>query len=135
MSDIRAHLKEMVDLGAQRLASVTHRKMFGCDAWFSRGQIFSLIWKTGRVAVRLPDTSVFAEAMALEGAEPWSVGAKMKPMAHWVLLPEAFNDEEDEVEAWVRRAHGEAAAPAKARARVPAPKKKALAAKKKKARK
>ena len=106
MSEIRGHLMEMVDHAAQGLTAVSHRKMFGCDAWFSRGQIFSLIWKTGRVAVRLPDGGVFDEAMGLEGAEVWSVGAKMKPMSHWVLLPEGYNDDEEEVAVWVKRAHG-----------------------------
>ena len=106
MSDIRGHLKELVEETALRLAAVTHRKMFGCDAWFSRGQIFSLIWKTGRVGVRLPEQAVFDEAMALSGAEAWSVGGpKLKPMAHWVLLPESYNDDVDEVAQWVKRAH------------------------------
>ena len=109
MSEIRGHLKQLVEQTALRLPSVTHRKMFGCDAWFSRGQIFSLIWKTGRVGVRLPEQAAFDDALALEGAEPWSVAAKMKPVAHWVLLPEGFNDDEEQVEPWVKRAHGLAA--------------------------
>ena len=105
MSEIRGHLKELVEQSALKLPAVSHRKMFGCDAWFSRGQIFSLIWKTGRVAVRLPEAKAYADALALAGADVWSVAAKMKPMAHWVLLPEGYNDDEEEVEAWVKRAH------------------------------
>ncbi len=124
MSDIRGHLKDMVGFSAHRLTAVTHRKMFGCDAWFSRGQIFSLIWKTGRVGVRLPDVAVFDEAMALKGAEPWTVGAKMSPMAHWVLLPESYNDDGDEVDLWVKRAHAIAKPGAKP-VKAPALKKKA----------
>jgi TfoX/Sxy family transcriptional regulator of competence genes len=128
MSEIRGHLKEMVDVTALRLPAVTHRKMFGCDAWFSRGQIFSLIWKTGRVAVRLPEEAMFAQALALDGADVWSVAAKMKPMAHWVLLPEGFNDDEEEVAAWVKRAHV-LAKPAVKASKAAAPKKKAKARK------
>lgn len=118
MGDIRGHLKELVDGTALKLQGVTHRKMFGCDAWFSRGQIFSLIWKTGRVGVRLPDALAFKEALALSGAEPWAVAAKMKPMAHWVLLPEAFNDDDELVAVWVKRAHVLAKPPAKKDAMV-----------------
>lgn len=105
MTDLREHLKQLVAETAMRLPGVTPLKMFGCEAWFSKKQIFSLIWKTGRVAVRLPEQGAFDEAMALEGAEVWSVSEKMKPMAHWVLLPEAFNDDEEAVEVWVKRAH------------------------------
>lgn len=115
----------MVELTALRLQAVTHRKMFGCDAWFSRGQIFSLIWKTGRVAVRLPEDAAYGDAMGLSGAEAWSVAAKMKPMAHWVLLPEGYNDDDEEVGIWVKRAHQLAKPAVKAKP----------AAKKKKARK
>ncbi len=118
MGDIRVHLKELVDGTALKLQAVTHRKMFGCDAWFSRGEIFSLVWKTGLVAVKLPDALAFKEALALKGAEPWSVAKKMKPMAHWVLLPEAFNDDEELISVWVKRAYGLAKPPVKKAAAV-----------------
>ena len=117
MSEIRGHLKELVEQSALKLPAVSHRKMFGCDARFSRGQIFSLIWKTGRVAVRLPEVKAYADALGLAGAQTWSVAAKLNPMAHWVLLPEGYNDDEEEVEAWVKRAHLLARAPVKAGAK------------------
>ncbi len=129
MSEIRGHLKQMVDQTALGLSAVSHRKMFGCDAWFSRGQIFSLIWKTGRVAVRLPENGAYGEAMALDGAEVWGVGAKMKPMSHWVLLPEGYNDDEEEVAAWVKRAHALAKPAGSAAVKKKAPVKKARARK------
>jgi TfoX/Sxy family transcriptional regulator of competence genes len=125
MGDIRGHLKDLVQETTDRLQSVTWRRMFGCDAWFARGQIFSLIWQTGRVGVRLPDEQAFAEAISLGGAEPWSVGAKMKPMAHWVLLPEDHHEDLEQLEAWLRRAHAIAAQSPPAKKKKPAVRKKA----------
>ena len=128
MSELRGYLKQLVEVTASVLPAVTWRRMFGCDAWFARGQIFSLIWKTGRVAVRLPEQGAYAEAMELEGAAVWSVATKMKPMAHWVLLPESHHDDHEALEQWVRRAHS-LAKPAEAKKKA-APKKKPAARKK-----
>lgn len=130
MTNLREHLKDMVAFSSHALPGVMQRKMFGCDAWFAGGQIYSFIWRTGRVAVRLPDEASHAEALALEGAEAWTVREDGKPMAHWVLLPEDFHDDWDSADGWIRRAHK------LARERIsPTPRKGATASKKKPVRK
>lgn len=96
-------LRSLLDAACEGLEAVGWRRMFGCDAAFAGGAIFALVWKTGRVGVKLPDGKAFAAAMALAGAEPWAPGGK--PMSHWVLLPESLHDDEEELAVWVRRAH------------------------------
>jgi len=97
---------ELSDLFAEtvsRLPSVVKKRMFGCDAFFRSGQIFGLIWKTGRLGVRLPDEAQFKQLMAYDGSEPWQVYDKpgAKPMAHWVLVPEAFHDDTADLAQWI----------------------------------
>jgi TfoX/Sxy family transcriptional regulator of competence genes len=89
------------------LPSVTKRRMFGCDAFFANTNIFGLIWKTGRLGVRLPDPILFAELMAQTGSDPWSVYNKPggKPMAHWILVPESMHDDSEELERWIAAAY------------------------------
>ena len=77
--------------------------MFGCDAFFASGEIYGLIWKTGRIGLKFTDSGAFDELMARPGSEPWKAGPKV--MSHWVLVPEEFHDAPDELAKWVRRAH------------------------------
>ncbi|HPH65295.1 MAG TPA: TfoX/Sxy family protein [Kofleriaceae bacterium] len=98
-----AELSELFAETVSRLPSVVKKRMFGCDAFFRSGQIFGLIWKTGRIGVRVPDEPQFAQLMAIDGSEPWQVYDKpgAKPMAHWVLVPESFHDDTAELAQWV----------------------------------
>ncbi|MBP9085266.1 MAG: TfoX/Sxy family protein, partial [Kofleriaceae bacterium] len=105
-------LSELVAETVSRLTGISKKRMFGCDAFFRSGQIFALIWKTGRIGVRLPDNSIYNALMASEGAEPWQVYDKpsAKPMKHWVLVPEAFHDDTLELASWLGQAYTLAAA-------------------------
>lgn len=106
-------LKALLDAASEGLGATSGKKMFGCHALFARDQIFALVWKEGRLGVKLTDPAAFEKGMALKGAAPWSPGGKMK-MAHWVLLPETIHARPGELKAWVAQAHQLAlAAPAK----------------------
>jgi TfoX/Sxy family transcriptional regulator of competence genes len=100
-SSLLVHLKGLLDGAAGALPGVTWRRMFGCDAAFATDQIFGLIWKEGRIGLKLPEAS--AELLAQPGAAPWAPGGS--PMRHWVLLPEELHDDEEELARWVARAH------------------------------
>lgn len=119
-------LEALFDDAADDLPAVAKRRMFGCQAWFADGAIFGLIWKEGRIGVRLPDEGVFAELMGMAGADPWRAGDRA--MAHWVLVPEEFHDDEDALRRWVERAHGIALAAPPKKTRAPAKKVAAAAA-------
>ena len=88
------------------LRGVQKKRMFGCAALFVDAKIFALVWKTGRIGVRLPEASAFEELLAMKGSAPWKAGAMT--MSHWVLVPEAMHDDADALAAWVRDAHAQA---------------------------
>ena len=77
--------------------------MFGCYCLFTGGQIFAAVWKEGLINLRLPDPKAYQALLAVEGAKTWSIGKKT--MSHWVLAPETFHDDIQELNLWVRKAH------------------------------
>ena len=92
---------------SEDLRAVTKRKMFGCQAVFANGNIFALIWKTGRIGVKITDPGLFLELMATNGSDPWVAGDRT--MSNWILLPESFHRREDMITEWVTIAHDLAA--------------------------
>lgn len=96
-------LENMLDTAASGLTKVTEKKMFGCHALFTNENVFGLVWKHGRLGVKLPDEKVYQSLMDKDGSEPWKAGP-MK-MAHWVLVPEAFHSKPAELKKWVQTAH------------------------------
>lgn len=104
MSSLHAFLLSQLEEVTGSLRGVSARRMFGCDALFADGAIFALIWKTGRIGLKLPDAALYAELLAEPGTEPWAPG-EGKPMAHWLLVPESLHDDLDALTPWVQRAH------------------------------
>ena len=104
-SALTTHLRELVEASAGKLPH-TWKRMFGCDAAFVDGKIFALIWKTGRIGLKLPERERLDALLALDGAEPWTPGG-MKAMSSWVLVPESLHDDTDSLTDWVREAHAE----------------------------
>lgn len=107
-------LGKLVDEAAEGLAEVSARKMFGCHALFARDNVFALVWKEGRIGVRLPEPAPFESLMGQAGSAPWKAGAMT--MSHWVLVPPQLHEETVELKRWIATAHGIAlAAPPKAK--------------------
>jgi TfoX/Sxy family transcriptional regulator of competence genes len=98
-----AELEGLLDGAAAGLDRTTSRKMFGCYALWVNDNVFALVWKHGRLGVKLPDPAAYDSLMALKGSEPWKAGP-MK-MAHWVLVPESFHAKPEEVKRWLAKAH------------------------------
>ena len=92
-----------LETAASGLPGVTKKRMFGCDGLFANANIFGLIWKEGRIGIRLPNEIAYAEAMKMPGSSPWKAGTMT--MSHWVLVPEALHADASRLSAWVRRAH------------------------------
>jgi TfoX/Sxy family transcriptional regulator of competence genes len=97
------HLRKLLDEAARDLADVTPKRMFGCDALFAGGSIFALIWKTGRIGVKLPAPALHDKLMQTPGAEPWTAGDRT--MSQWVLVPESFHSAPESLKHWVSQAH------------------------------
>lgn len=103
-----SRLKALFDGAMAGLAGVEPKRLFGCDGYFVGGNIFGMVWKEGRLGLRLEDASAWAELASAEGAEPWSVDGRV--MRHWVLLPVAWHRSSVSLKAWSRRAWAAAAA-------------------------
>lgn len=54
-----SELEKVINDAAAGLSKVTTKKMFGCHALFANDSVFGLVWKEGRIGVRLPDETAF----------------------------------------------------------------------------
>jgi TfoX/Sxy family transcriptional regulator of competence genes len=98
-----AELEEGLNSAAEALSKVTSKKMFGCHALWANGNVFALVWKHGRIGVKLPDSEQYETLMKVKGSEPWKAGPMQ--MSHWVLVPESFHGKSAELKKWVAKAH------------------------------
>ena len=96
-------LESALNATAASLPKVTSKKMFGCFALWADGNVFALVWKHGRIGVKLPQATDYAKLMEQAGAEPWKAGPMT--MAHWVLVPETFHSRPAELKKWAVKAH------------------------------
>jgi TfoX/Sxy family transcriptional regulator of competence genes len=122
-SSLLEHLRDTLHEACSALPGVTPKKMFGCDTVFAEGAIFGLIWKAGRIGLKVPEPSQYRELMAMPGSEAW--GPDGRPMSHWVLVPESFHDDTDELLKWTKLAHGHALSAARDKEKKAKPKAKA----------
>lgn len=93
----------LLNLSAKDLKKLTSKRMFGCHAVFADGAVFGLVWKDGRIGVKLPDSELYNKLMACDGAAPWRAGTKT--MSHWVLVPEDIQLSKAKLKKWVHLAH------------------------------
>lgn len=101
-SDIAA-LEKSLNSVTNSLPKVTSKKMFGCYALWVNDNVFALVWKHGRIGVKLPDETQYQALMKTKGADPWKAGPMQ--MAHWVLVPESFHSKPTELKKWTTKAH------------------------------
>lgn len=97
-------LEGLLNTAAKGLTKVSSRKMFGCYALWADENVFGLVWKHGRIGVKLPTEAAYDTLISAKGAEPWKAGP-MK-MAHWILVPETFHKKPADLKKWVKKAHG-----------------------------
>ncbi|MGZ6079236.1 MAG: TfoX/Sxy family protein [Myxococcaceae bacterium] len=105
MRTLLLELRSQLESLTGDLPRVTSRRMFGCDAFLASGAIFAMVWREGRIGLRLPD-ALLPELRALPGADPWR--HRDMVVRQWVLVPESFHDDEDRLAPWVRKAHAAA---------------------------
>lgn len=104
-----------IELLEDACAALPHatRKMFGGHGLFApNGGMFAGIVDDDRIILKLADEATRDELCAL-GTEAWQYHGKMgsTTMREWILVPESFYDDTEQLAAWCRRAH--AIAPAK----------------------
>lgn len=96
-------LQKTLTTATENLPKVTDKKMFGCYALWVHDNVFALVWKHGRIGLKLPDESSYESLMATKGAEPWKAGPMN--MSHWVLVPESFHKKSADLKRWAVLAH------------------------------
>jgi TfoX/Sxy family transcriptional regulator of competence genes len=95
-------LEELLNSATTKLKNIESKKMFGCHAAWIKGNVFALVWKKGRLAVKLPDETTFNKLMGEKGAAPWKIGPKT--MGHWVFVPKTFHKNARSINTWVKKA-------------------------------
>ncbi len=105
MADLEL-LRALVETAAEGLSAVRRRRIFGCDALFADAEVFALVWREGRIAVKLTDEKSFGELIDQTGAALWKPGGTA--MAHWILLPPKMHEDKKTLRRWVHRAHAQA---------------------------
>lgn len=98
-------LRERLGEAAATLPDVHWRTMFGAQGLFSDHGIFALVFREGRIGLKLPEQAAFDELLAIEGADTWTVPYEKNPTKHWVLVPTSFHDDAEVLEKWVRKAY------------------------------
>jgi TfoX/Sxy family transcriptional regulator of competence genes len=101
--EIISELEMVLNKSTSGMSKLSSKKMFGCHALWVDGNVFALVWKHGRIGLKLPTESDYNALMSIPGAEPWKAGP-MK-MSHWVLVPETFHAKPIELKKWAVKAH------------------------------
>jgi TfoX/Sxy family transcriptional regulator of competence genes len=96
-------LKKTLNNAAVGLTAVVEKTMFGCHSLFTNDAVFSMVWKDGRIGVRLPEVDTYSQLMSESGAGPWRAGTRT--MSHWVLVPKSMHHSQAELARWVAKAH------------------------------
>jgi hypothetical protein len=104
MTSEQAWLKEQIQSALGPRRGLSWKRMFGCDAAFRDGLIFTLVWtRDARIAVKLTEEAAYAELAAVAGVDPWAPSGKT-PMRAWLLMPPAWSENEDRIGPWLERA-------------------------------
>jgi hypothetical protein len=101
----REHLKALealLDSASRHLADVSTKRLFGYHALYRADAVFALVWKSGRIGMKIADPKRHQELMAIAGAEPWIAHAVM---TQWALGPEHFHENVRLKSKWLMTAH------------------------------
>jgi DNA transformation protein and related proteins len=108
-------MSRSLDLMGEACAGLrmTTRKMFGGHGFFApHGGMFAGIVDDDEIVLKLQRGGARDELMAL-GGHPWVYEGRDKPMTmqEWIVIPENFYDDTEQLAEWLKRAHS--LAPAK----------------------
>ena len=107
-SETLVFLRERLEEATSSLAQVSQKRLFSCAGFFRSGTMFALVWKEGRIGLKLRDAARHAELASRAGSSPWSPMGKGRAVSHWLLVPESFHDDDEALATWAREAHATA---------------------------
>ena len=95
-------LNARLEAATTGLGGVARKRVFARNTFFVDGKLFALVWREGRIGVKLPEPDGYAELQAHAGALPWIAWGR--PMVGWLLVPTEMHSDEAALSKWVRRA-------------------------------
>jgi hypothetical protein len=97
-------IRRIVDSVCIDWQGVMSKRMFGTDAWFVHGNIFSIIDTAKQsIGLRFTEPMLHNEARALKGSSDFAPGGE--PMKHWVIMPPALSADEAKLEPYLKIAY------------------------------
>lgn len=94
-------LQEMIEY-----PDVDTGKFFGLDVLKVRGKTFAMIWKEGRIGVKVLNKKTNSMLASTVDASHWVTSGRT--MAQWVLAPHEYNDDIVSLKKWLVLAYNDA---------------------------
>lgn len=104
MSALNAHLLEVLRDTLADIPGLAERRMFGSDGFFANGYAFAIVWD-GRIVLKLADAAEAERLLAIPEASVFNPMGKGKGMSGWVVVPESFHDDLEQLAEWSRTAY------------------------------
>jgi len=104
--DLNKYLFDIITEEMAAYPDVTVGKFFGLDVLRVRGETFAMIWKEGRVGVKILNEEINKKLVATENASYWVTSGKT--MAQWVLAPYDYNEDILSLRKWLVLAYNDA---------------------------
>lgn len=104
MGSLETHLLDELRESLTGLTGLSERRMFGSDGLFANGYAFAIVWD-GRIVLKIADETDCEGLLKVSGANPFNPMGKGKGMSGWIVVPESFHDDSDELRHWARLAY------------------------------
>lgn len=101
--EVLYQLEKTLNSVTEGMPKVSCKKMFGCHALWANGNVFAMVWKAGRIGLKLTNEADFTKLLNLSDATPWKAGSMT--MSHWVLVPTSFHSNGSNLKQWATKAH------------------------------
>jgi len=104
--ELNKYLFDLIINEMSEFPDVQTGKFFGLDVLKFRDRTFSMIWKEGRVGVKILDKELNQKLALTKGANHWVTSGKT--MSQWVLAPHEFNEDIISLKKWLVLAYTDA---------------------------
>ncbi|MBL1294618.1 MAG: hypothetical protein COB61_012220 [Thiotrichales bacterium] len=100
---------DLFDMIAKEMAeysAIGTGKFFGLDVLKVQGETFAMVWKEGRVGVKILNKELNAKLVSTKEANHWVTSGKT--MSQWVLAPYEYNEDITALKKWLLLAYNDA---------------------------
>ncbi len=100
---------DLFDMIAKEMAeysAIGTGNFFGLDVLKVQGETFAMVWKEGRVGVKILNKELNAKLVSTKEANHWVTSGKT--MSQWVLAPYEYNEDITALKKWLLLAYNDA---------------------------